>query len=66
MPIEQRVHGGVVNHIMEPTMNAKTPSRLQAQAAALTVTAWAAAQSPSHWRRLAVREGEKGMSLRTT
>jgi SRSO17 transposase len=38
----------------------KAPSRLQAQAAPLTVTAWAAAQPPSRWRRLAVREGEKG------
>lgn len=38
----------------------KAPSRLQAQAAALTVTAWAAAQPASRWRRLAVREGEKG------
>ena len=35
----------------------KAPSRLQAQVALLTVTAWAAAQPPSRWRRLAVREG---------
>lgn len=39
----------------------KAPSRLQAQQAPLTVTAWAAAQAASRWRRLAVREGEKGL-----
>lgn len=38
----------------------KAPCRLQAQTAPLTVTAWAAAQPASRWRRLAVREGEKG------
>lgn len=38
----------------------KGPSRLQAQTAPLTVTAWANAQPPSRWRRLSVREGEKG------
>ena len=38
----------------------KAPSRLQAQVAPLTVTAWADAQPASRWRRLAVREGEKG------
>lgn len=36
------------------------PSRLQAQAVPLTVTAWAVAQPASRWCRLAVREGEKG------
>lgn len=38
----------------------KAPSRLQAQVAPLTVTTWADAQPASRWRRLAVREGEKG------
>ena len=38
----------------------RAPRRLQAQAASLTVMAWAAAQPPSRWRRLSVREGEKG------
>lgn len=48
--------------VVPPRQSAKgkTPTRLQAQAAALSVTAWAAAQLPSRWRRLAVREGEKG------
>jgi SRSO17 transposase len=40
--------------------NGKAPSRLQAQTAPLTVTAWATAQPASRWRRLSVREGEKG------
>ena len=38
----------------------KAPSRLQAQPPPLTVTAGAAAQPASRWRRLSVREGEKG------
>jgi SRSO17 transposase len=38
----------------------KAPSRLQAQTPPLTVAAWAAAQPASRWRRLSVREGEKG------
>jgi SRSO17 transposase len=38
----------------------KAPARVQAQTAPLTVTAWATAQPSSRWRRLAVREGEKG------
>ena len=38
----------------------KAPSRLQAQSLSLTVTAWAAAQPPTRWYRLSVREGEKG------
>ncbi len=38
----------------------KAPRRLQAQTLPLTVTAWAAAQPASRWRRLSVREGEKG------
>jgi SRSO17 transposase len=38
----------------------KAPFRLQAQTAPLTVVAWAAAQPAAHWRRLSVREGEKG------
>jgi len=38
----------------------RAPHSLQAQAASLTVMAWAASQPPSRWRRLSVREGEKG------
>jgi len=38
----------------------KAPSRLQSQTVPLTVTAWAVAQPASRWRRLSVREGEKG------
>jgi SRSO17 transposase len=38
----------------------KAPRRLQAQALALTVASWAAGQPASRWRRLSVREGEKG------
>ena len=38
----------------------QAPSQLHAQGVPLTVTAWAAAQAASQWRRLAVREGEKG------
>jgi SRSO17 transposase len=38
----------------------KTPCRLQAQIAPLTVTAWAMTQPASRWCRLSVREGEKG------
>ena len=38
----------------------RAPRSLQAQTDSLTVTAWAAAQPPSRWRRLSVREGEKG------
>ncbi len=38
----------------------KAPSRLQAQTLPLTAAAWAAAQPASRWRRLSVREGEKG------
>ena len=38
----------------------KAPSRRQTQVAAETVTAWALAQPAAAWRRLAVREGEKG------
>jgi len=38
----------------------KMPSRLQAQTVPLTVAAWARAQPASRWRRLPVREGEKG------
>ena len=42
------------------SVRGKVPSRLQAQTPPLTVTAWAHAQAPSRWRRLSVREGEKG------
>lgn len=38
----------------------KAPSRPQARTAPLTVAAWAGAQPASRWRRLSVREGEKG------
>jgi hypothetical protein len=38
----------------------KAPSRLLAQSAPLTVTAWAGTQPSFRWRRLAVRKGEKG------
>ena len=38
----------------------KSPSRLQALTAPLTVTAWALAQPASRWCRLSVRDGEKG------
>lgn len=38
----------------------RAPRRLQARVTPLTVTAWANAQAPSRWRRLSVREGEKG------
>jgi SRSO17 transposase len=38
----------------------KTSSRLQALTPPQTVTAWAVAQPASRWRRLSVREGEKG------
>lgn len=42
------------------SVRGKAPSRLQAQEAPQTVTAWADAQPASSWRRMAVREGEKG------
>jgi len=42
------------------TAKGKAPGRLQAQGAPLTVAAWAAAQPAARWRRLSVREGEKG------
>ena len=42
------------------SLRGKTPSRLEAQTAPMTVIEWAAAQPVSRWRRLAVREGEKG------
>jgi len=38
----------------------KAPCRLQAQIAPVTVADWTVAQPPSRWRRLSVREGEKG------
>ena len=38
----------------------KAPTRLQAQEPAMTAEAWAAAQPASCWRRLSVRDGEKG------
>lgn len=42
------------------SVKGKAPSRRQAQAAPQTVTAWAQAQPASAWRRLSVRDGEKG------
>jgi len=42
------------------SLKGRAPNRLQAQTPSLTVTAWANAQAPSRWRRLSVREGEKG------
>jgi SRSO17 transposase len=41
----------------------KRPSRLKAQTAPLTVTAWANAQPASAWRRFSPREGEKGLVI---
>lgn len=38
----------------------RAPTRLQAQRLPLTVSAWAELQLPSCWRRLSVRDGEKG------
>jgi len=38
----------------------RAPRSLQAQTGSLTVMAWAATQLQSRWRRLSVREGEKG------
>ena len=42
------------------SLRGKSPVRLQPRMAPLTVTDWALAQPPSRWRRLSVREGEKG------
>lgn len=38
----------------------RAPRRLATQTPPLTVMAWAAGPPPSRWRRLSVREGEKG------
>jgi hypothetical protein len=38
----------------------RQPTRLEALRLPLTVTQWAAMQPPSRWRRLSVRDGEKG------
>ena len=38
----------------------KEPCRLQAQIAPLSVADWSVAQPPSRWRRLSVREADKG------
>ncbi len=38
----------------------RQPTRLEAQRLPLTVTQWAAMQAPSRWRRLSIRDGEKG------
>lgn len=62
------VHSDQVIYLSDPvptvparqSAKGKAPSRLQAQTAPLTVTAWAHAQPPARWRRLSVREGEKG------
>ena len=42
------------------SVRGKAPSRLQAQVPSQTVMDWASAQPVSRWRRLSVREGEKG------
>ena len=42
------------------SVRGRAPRSLATQTLPLSVTAWAAAQPPSHWRRLSVREGEKG------
>lgn len=62
------VHSDQAIHLADPapavparqSAKGKAPCRLQAQTAPLTVTAWATAQPVSRWRRLTVREGEKG------
>jgi len=38
----------------------RAPTRLEAQRLPLTVSAWADMQPSAHWRRLSVRDGEKG------
>ena len=62
------VHSDQVIYLDDPapavpdrtSLRGRAPSRLQAQTVPLTVTAWAVAQPASRWRRLSVREGEKG------
>jgi SRSO17 transposase len=62
------VHSDQVIYLSDPapivperqSLKGRAPCRLQAQTPSLTVTAWANAQAPSRWRRLSVREGEKG------
>ena len=62
------VHSDQVIYLDDPapavpdrtSLRGRAPSRLQAQTVPLTVTAWAVAQPASRWRRLPVREGEKG------
>ena len=62
------VHSDQVIYLDDPapavpdrtSLRGRVPSRLQAQTVPLTVTAWAVAQPASRWRRLSVREGEKG------
>lgn len=62
------VHSDQMIYLTDPTpavperqsIRGRASCRLQTQTASLTVSAWAAAQSLSRWRRLSVREGEKG------
>jgi len=55
------VHSDQAIYLSDPApAKGRTPSRLQALPPPLTVTAWAVAQPASRWRRLSVREGEKG------
>jgi SRSO17 transposase len=62
------VHSDQVIYLSDPgpavpegrSVKGKAPRRSKAQALPLTVTAWAATQPVSRWRRLSVREGEKG------
>ena len=62
------VHSDLLIYLDDPapavpdrtSLRGRAPSRLQAQTVPLTVTAWAVAQPASRWRRLSVREGEKG------
>jgi SRSO17 transposase len=63
-----KVHSDQAIYLSDPapavperqSVKGRVPRRLQVQTPSLTVTAWANAQAPSRWRRLSVREGEKG------
>jgi SRSO17 transposase len=62
------VHSDQVIYLTDPapvvperqSVKGRAPCRLQTQTIAQSVTAWAAAQPVSDWRRLSVRAGEKG------
>ena len=45
------------------SLKGRAPRALQAAQPPMTVTAWAATQPASAWRRLSVREGEKGFVI---